>query len=91
MTPQQIGALSAFVVAIADHFDAPGPSPDKTAEHYQLARRARVLRSMIANDIGADGVGGEFVPAPNARLLQSLPVGDDGRFCIAADLVTPLG
>lgn len=51
MTPEQVGAMSAFVVAIADHYDAPGPSPEKTAEHYQLAQRARTLRAMVLNDI----------------------------------------
>lgn len=51
MTPEQIGVLGAFVVALADHFDAPGPSPEKTAAHYQLAQRARTLRAMVLNDL----------------------------------------
>lgn len=65
MTPEQVGAMSAFVVAIADHYDAPGPSPDKTAEHYQLARRARMLRAMVLNDIDAGW------PAPSPDDLRA--------------------
>lgn len=65
MTPEQIGALGAFVVAIADHFDAPGPSPEKTAEHYQLAQRARLLRAIVLNDIDAGW------PAPTPADLRT--------------------
>ena len=65
MTPEQIGALGAFVVAIADHYDAPGPSPEKTAEHYQLAQRARLLRAIVLNDIDAGW------PAPTATELHT--------------------
>lgn len=52
MTPKQIGDLCGFVVAIADHYDSHGPSPAKTAEHYQLAHRARLLRAMVMHDFG---------------------------------------
>jgi len=65
MTPEQIGALGAFVVAIADHYDAPGPSPEKTAEHYQLAQRARLLRAIVLNDIDASWL------APTAAELRT--------------------
>lgn len=40
-------ALRGFVVDLADHYDTPGPSPEKTAEHYQLVERARLLRAQI--------------------------------------------
>lgn len=52
MTSKQFGDLCAFVVAIADHYDSHGPSPEKTAEHYQLAHRARLLRAMVMHDFG---------------------------------------
>lgn len=35
--------LQAFVLALADHHAAPGPSPEKTAAHYQLLSRAKAL------------------------------------------------
>ena len=51
MTPEQTGQMKAFIVALADHYDAPGPSPEKTAEHYQLASQARLYRAMILTDL----------------------------------------
>ncbi|MEW9683266.1 hypothetical protein [Pseudomonas sp. TE50-2] len=33
-----------FLLQLVDHFDRPGPSPEKTAEHYQLVAKARQLR-----------------------------------------------
>lgn len=53
MTPLQTGQAMAFIVAIADHFDAPGPSNEKTAEYYQLASQARLYRAMILQNLGA--------------------------------------
>ena len=53
MTPLQTGQAMAFIVAVADHFDAPGPSNEKTAEYYQLARQARLYRAMILQNLGA--------------------------------------
>lgn len=35
--------LYGFIGALVDHLDSPGPSPEKTAEHYQIAARARKL------------------------------------------------
>lgn len=35
--------LQAFVLALADHHAVPGPSPAKTAEHYQLLSRIKAL------------------------------------------------
>nr|DAY63727.1 MAG TPA: hypothetical protein [Caudoviricetes sp.] len=47
MNVDLIGRLYAFVITLADHYDAPGPSPTKTAQHYQLAERARQLRAEV--------------------------------------------
>lgn len=35
--------LQAFVLDLATHHAAPGPSPEKIAEHYQLVSRAKAL------------------------------------------------
>lgn len=35
--------LQTFVLALADHHKSPGPSPEKTAEHYQLMSRIEAL------------------------------------------------
>lgn len=53
MTPEQTGQAMAFIVAVADHFDAPGPSNEKTAAYYQLASQARLYRAMILQNLGA--------------------------------------
>lgn len=37
--------LQAFITALTDHYAAPGPTPEKTAEHYRLAARAKDLRA----------------------------------------------
>lgn len=37
----------AFLIQLVDHLDRPGPSPEKTAEHYQLAAEARRLRRTL--------------------------------------------
>lgn len=37
--------LQVFVQALTDHHATPGPSPEKTAEHYQLASRAKALQA----------------------------------------------
>ncbi len=50
MNVDLIGRLYAFVVTLADHYDAPGPSPTKTAQHYQLAERARQLRAEVLTE-----------------------------------------
>lgn len=39
--------LRGFLVQLVDHLDRPGPSPEKTAEHYQLAAEARRLRHTL--------------------------------------------
>lgn len=39
--------LREFVVYLTDHLALPGPSPEKTAEHYQMVRKANVLRQKI--------------------------------------------
>ena len=44
---QHFRELQAFAVDLANHYDSPGPTPEKTAEHYQLAYRARLLRARI--------------------------------------------
>ncbi|MFV7465706.1 hypothetical protein [Pseudomonas shirazica] len=44
-----IGRLYAFAVTLADHYDAP-PSHLKTAQHYQLAERARQLRAEVLSE-----------------------------------------
>lgn len=36
--------LRGFLIKLVDHLDSPGPSPEKTAEYYQLAAEARRLR-----------------------------------------------
>jgi hypothetical protein len=38
-------SLQKFVLALADHHKSPGPSPEKTAEHYQLMSRIEALIS----------------------------------------------
>ncbi|BDE75210.1 hypothetical protein [Delftia lacustris] len=50
MNVDLIGRLYAFVITLADHYDAPGPSPTKTAQHYQLAERARQLRAEVLSE-----------------------------------------
>lgn len=35
--------LRAFLADLVQHLDSPGPSPEKTADYYQLAARARRL------------------------------------------------
>lgn len=35
--------LQAFVRDLADHHASPGPSPEKTAGHYQLMSRIKAL------------------------------------------------
>lgn len=40
-------ALRAFLGQLVDHLDRPGPSPEKTAEYYQLAAEARRLRHTL--------------------------------------------
>lgn len=35
--------LQGFVGDLVAHLDSPGPSPEKTAAHYQVAARARAL------------------------------------------------
>ncbi len=39
--------LQTFVLALADHHAAPGPCPEKTAEHYQLMSRVKALVDQI--------------------------------------------
>lgn len=39
--------LRGFLVQLVDHLDSPGPSPEKTAEYYQLAAEARRLRHTL--------------------------------------------
>lgn len=51
MNREQVSQMQAFIVALADHYDAPGPSPEKTAEHYQMAEKARLYRAMILTDL----------------------------------------
>lgn len=48
MNVDLIGRLYAFAVTLADHYDAP-PSNLKTAQHYQMAARARQLRAEVLN------------------------------------------
>lgn len=38
-------ALQTFVLDLTGHHATPGPSPEKTAEHYQLLSRAKSLAS----------------------------------------------
>lgn len=64
MTPEQIGALTTFAVAMADHYDTPVTTPEKTAEHYQLADRARTLRAMVMDDLHHHGVSSQFLRNP---------------------------
>ncbi|MCE0923314.1 hypothetical protein LU673_25405 [Pseudomonas alloputida] len=49
MNVDLIGRLYAFAVTLADHYDAP-PSNLKTAQHYQMAERARQLRAEVLNE-----------------------------------------
>jgi hypothetical protein len=44
---EHVRDLQAFVLDMAAHMDSP-PSPDKTAEHYQLRARLKALREQIA-------------------------------------------
>lgn len=39
--------LQAFIVDLAKHHASPGPTPEKTAEHYQIVHRAKALRALI--------------------------------------------
>lgn len=39
--------LRAFLKKLVEHLDSPGPSPEKTAEYYQLAAEARALYSNL--------------------------------------------
>lgn len=39
--------LQAFIVDLTNHYASPGPTPEKTAEHYQLVHRAKALRALI--------------------------------------------
>lgn len=41
---QHTHELRGFLSELVEHFDRPGPSPEKTAEHYQLVAKARQLR-----------------------------------------------
>lgn len=49
MNVDLIGRLYAFAITLADHYDAP-PSHFKTAQHYQMAERARQLRAEVLNE-----------------------------------------
>lgn len=49
MNVELIGRLYAFAVILADHYDAP-PSHLKTAQHYQMAERARQLRAEVLTE-----------------------------------------
>lgn len=46
MNVELIGRLYAFAITLADHYDLP-PSHFKTAQHYQMAERARQLRAEV--------------------------------------------
>lgn len=37
--------LQAFLADLVDHHATPGPTPEKTAAHYQLTARAQALRA----------------------------------------------
>lgn len=37
--------LQAYLADLVNHHATPGPTPEKTAEHYQLAARAQALRA----------------------------------------------
>lgn len=63
MNTELVGRLYAFVINLADHYDAPGPSPFKTAQHYQMAERARRLRAEVL----AEG----FIATPPADLPET--------------------
>lgn len=39
--------LRAFVLVLTDYLAMPGPTAEKTAEHYQVVRRANELRNKI--------------------------------------------
>ena len=39
--------LRAFVLVLTDYLAMPGPTAEKTAEHYQMVRRANELRNKI--------------------------------------------
>jgi len=43
---EHVRELQAFVLDMAAHMDSP-PSPEKTAEHYQLRARLKALREQI--------------------------------------------
>lgn len=45
--------LQAFVLLLADHYASPGPSPEKTAEHYQLKSRIKALINQFGLPIPA--------------------------------------
>lgn len=46
--------LRGFVGDLVEHLNRPGPSPEKTAEHYQIADRARKIASECWLDPVAD-------------------------------------
>lgn len=48
--------LQAFVLALADHHASPGPSPEKTAEHYQLLSRAKALVNQFCLPVATPAV-----------------------------------
>lgn len=39
--------LRAFVLVLTDYLAMPGPTAEKTAEHYQVVRKANELRNKI--------------------------------------------
>lgn len=41
---QHVRELRGFLIELVEHLDSPGPSPEKTAEHYQITAKARRLR-----------------------------------------------
>lgn len=40
--------LRAFVLVLTDYLAMPGPTAEKTAEHYQIVRRANEMRNKIS-------------------------------------------
>lgn len=40
---KHVRELQEFVSDLAEHLNRPGPSPEKTAEYYQVAARTREL------------------------------------------------
>lgn len=48
---QHVTELRALATALTDYLDMPGPTPEKTAEYYQLAQRARAMQlAMTPNE-----------------------------------------